>query len=69
MIPGQRIEVQDDNGIVHTMRVTKVNEDNRTVTGEIAIFPSDKHHPVLREITVREHQIVGKPQHKERPEA
>lgn len=58
MKPGQYINVEDDAGIIHTMRITNVREDNRTVTGEIAVYPNRKHHPVLKTLTVREYQIV-----------
>lgn len=57
MKPGQYITVEDGVGVIHTMKITKVREDNRTVTGEIAVYPSKKHHPVLKEVTVRAHQI------------
>lgn len=58
MKPGQYINVVDDDGIIHTMRISKVREDNRTVTGEIAVWTKKDLHPMLKEITVREYQIL-----------
>jgi hypothetical protein len=62
MKPGQFINIEDCDGVIHIMMVTEVNEvneANRTVTGEIAVYPNKNHHPVLETITVCEHQIVA----------
>jgi hypothetical protein len=59
MKPGQFINIEDGDGVIHVMMVTEVNEANRTVTGEIAVYPNKNHHPVLETITVCEHQIVA----------
>lgn len=59
---GQYIDVIDDIGIIHTMKITKVREDNRTVTGEIAVYPKKDLHPVIKEITVDEYHIINKEQ-------
>ena len=58
MKPGQFINIEDGDGVIHVMMVTEVNEANRTVTGEIVVYPNKNHHPVLQTITVREYQIM-----------
>lgn len=56
--PGRFVQVEDGEHVIHKMRVTSVDSKGGTVTGDIAVYPTRKHHPVLQEITIHKSQVV-----------
>lgn len=59
MIPGQYVDIEDDNGIIHTMLIKRIRYDNLTIVGEVQVYPSGNDQPQVKEIEVRLYQIIG----------
>lgn len=60
--PGDIITVESEDGILHEMIVKSVDQNNRTVTGEVAHWKTDLlHHQddkkIVRTVTVPDHSI------------
>lgn len=60
--PGDIITIETEEGILHEMTVESVNQDNRTVTGLVAWWKTDKLHmqndrKIVRSVTVPDHWI------------
>lgn len=56
--PGDIITIKSDDGVLHEMVVKSVNQDNRTVTGEVAWWKSSKgNEKIVNTVTVPEHSI------------
>jgi hypothetical protein len=59
MNAGDIITVESDDGVLHEMVVQSVNQDNRTVTGEVATWPGGKERgKIVETVTVPDHAIV-----------
>ena len=60
------ITIESEDGILHEMIVKSVDQNNRTVTGEVAHWKTSLHHhqddkKVVRTITVPDHCIRERP--------
>lgn len=56
--PGDIITIESEDGVLHEMVVKSVNQDNRTVTGEVAWWKSSKGtEKIVNTVTVPEHSI------------
>lgn len=60
--PGDIITVEAEDGILHEMLVKSVDQNNRTVTGEVSCWKTDKHHAcndkkIVQTVTVNEYAI------------
>lgn len=56
--PGDIITIESEDGVLHEMVVKSVNQDNRTVTGEVAWWKSSKgNEKLVNTVTVPEHSI------------
>ena len=53
------IIIESEDGILHEMIVKSVNQDNRTVTGEVANWKSNisGYHQAVKTVTVPDHSI------------
>jgi hypothetical protein len=53
------IIIESEDGILHEMIVRSVNQDNRTVTGEVANWKSkiSGYHQAEKNVTVPDHSI------------
>lgn len=60
------ITIESEDGILHEMIVKSVDQNNRTVTGEVAHWKASLHHAaddkkIVRTITVPDHCIRERP--------
>jgi len=56
--PGDIITIESEDGVLHEMVVKSVNQDDRTVTGEVAWWKSSKgNEKIVNTVTVPEHSI------------
>lgn len=56
--PGDIITIESEDGVLHEMVVKSVNQDNRTVTGDVAWWKSSKgNEKIVNTVTVPDHSI------------
>lgn len=60
--PGDTITIESEDGILHSMTVKEVNQNNRTVTGDVEVWQTSLlHHQddrkTLKTVTVPDHAI------------
>jgi len=60
--PGDIITIESEDGILHSMTVKAVDQNNRTVTGDVEVFETSLlHHQddrkTIKTVTVPDHSI------------
>ncbi len=60
--PGDTIIVESEDGILHELLVKSVDQNNRTVTGEVSCWKTNLHHAandkkIVKTVTVPDHSI------------
>jgi hypothetical protein len=54
--PGDIITIESEDGVLHEMILKSINQDNRTVTGEVAFWKNSKG-KIVKTVTVPDHSI------------
>lgn len=58
--PGDVITIESEDGVLHDMVIKSINQDNRTVTGEVTFWNPDNKSTFVETVTIPDHRIIWK---------